>query len=144
MQGPEPQHAAEEHNGSDYVPTSPASSRGMDEDETVGALTRCVPFSSPGERPAEYTPTLTGGRDGVCSEKPRGPRGPNEVGTRHCPSSSNPSFGYANAEKRFLLQMARDIGAEDTAVVSEIYSPPRVTEAARRLNLGITPVSRST
>ena len=35
--------------------------------------------------------------------------------------------------------MARDIGAEDTAILSGIYSPPRVTEAAGRLNLGLAP-----
>ena len=59
----EPQQAVEAEE--DYMPTSPASSRGMDEDETVGVLTRCVTFSSPGERPAAYMLALTGGRDGV-------------------------------------------------------------------------------
>ena len=42
-------------------------------------------------------------------------------------------------DKIFLMQMARDLGADPHNVVSEIYSPPRVTDAARRLNLGIAP-----
>jgi len=63
-----------------------------------------------------------------------------EAGTTHCPSNDTQRFGsYAREEKQFLLQMARDIGAEGAEIVSEIYSPPRVTEAARRLNLGLTP-----
>jgi len=44
-----------------------------------------------------------------------------------------------NDEKKFLMQMARDLGADVGHVVSEIYSPARVTDAARRLNLGIAP-----
>ena len=42
MQEAQPQQAVEEHDGRDHVPTSPASSRGMDADETVGVLTSNV------------------------------------------------------------------------------------------------------
>ena len=38
MQEAQPQQAVGEHDGSDLVRKSPASSRGMDEDETVGVL----------------------------------------------------------------------------------------------------------
>ena len=55
----------------------------------------------------------------------------------HCPSDGGRT--HLSNEKRFLMQMARDLGADPQNVVSEIYSPPRVTDAARRLNLGIAP-----
>ena len=57
-------------------------------------------------------------------------------------SEKSPSLrarNYADDEKKFLLQMARDLGVDGGNVVSEIYSPPRVTDAAKRLNLGIAP-----
>ena len=57
------------------------------------------------------------------------------MGTTHCLINTTPSFGYANVGRQFMLQMALD----PAEVVSEIYSPPRVTEAAKRFNLGIAP-----
>ena len=35
------------------------------------------------------------------------------------------------------MQMAQDLGGDAYRTVSEIYSPPRVTAAARSLNLGL-------
>ncbi len=54
---------------------------------------------------------------------------------------------HANAARRprsrdeeFLLKMTRDLGGDEKFVLSELYSPPRVTAAAARLkNLGIAP-----
>ena len=41
-------------------------------------------------------------------------------------------------EKDFLVKLAHDLGGDAAQVVSEMYSPPRVTSAARRLkHLGI-------
>ena len=37
------------------------------------------------------------------------------------------------------MQMAQGLGGDAYRLVSEIYSPPRVTAAARRLNLGLLP-----
>jgi hypothetical protein len=37
------------------------------------------------------------------------------------------------ADKNFIYQLARDLGADAERSVSEIYSPPRVTAAAQKL-----------
>ena len=45
-----------------------------------------------------------------------------------------------SAEERFLYNLGNDLGGDGAKVVSEFYSPPRVTAAARRLkSLAITP-----
>ena len=49
------------------------------------------------------------------------------------------SSSQARDEKKFLMQMARDLGMDANEVVSAIYSPLRVSELAGRLNLGIAP-----
>ena len=57
------------------------------------------------------------------------------------PDTAECSVGKSHVadEKKFMLQMARDLGVEDRYLVSEIYSPLRVTESAKRLDLGIAP-----
>ena len=35
--------------------------------------------------------------------------------------------------------MVRDLGGDANRIVSQIYGPPRVTAAAQKLNLGLTP-----
>jgi hypothetical protein len=45
-----------------------------------------------------------------------------------------------NADYNFIMQLAKDLGGDAQKVVSDIYSPPRVTAAAARLkHFGIAP-----
>ena len=56
------------------------------------------------------------------------------------PSSAADASRGEKLEKEFLLKLTRDLGGDTAQVVSEMYSPPRVTSAAGKLrHLGIVP-----
>ena len=110
-----------------YEPTSPAESsraESLTEDAAEGgvyAVRNSISSSIP-----SISPTPRGLGPGCC----------NFAQSKRSKISSQRS---KDREEKFLLQMARDLGGDAPQIVSEIYSPPRVTGAARRLkSLGLT------
>ena len=147
------------------VDEADASGEAMGED--VGVMTRRVTFSTPGLVPAACLPTH-GGAERQDAGKLPGPSGLKEAGTRHCPSRDiheNSTMTIDELIAKINLTEKRQEGHDEEQMncimavlgadprsfkrekrqavkrlVSEIYSPPRVTDMLRHMsNHGLTP-----